>query len=390
MNIRIFYFVVLASVTGSSHFARAQENPQSPVVSKKEVQKGDPTTGDAVKAEKSEKELCGSLEVFEGDVQILDDTRTHLIELKRKAPLPCGCWISSNEGWVHVKHSAGPKLNLGAHSYVQLLGSRSKSEQVVIYQGQVYAEVGAGDGEFKLGSALGRVRVKQGKVVYLSGYTENSSSQLIVLEDSANFENRFEDSRMVAVKEGEMSELRFDLFRVIPQSPTPISVAALKPKLFDLRVDEKVQARAFGLATKRQERTLAEPLVEAPSQGVGGRKIASIPGEGSGSEVGNPAENSKSKKIQAQVMDLAKCQGKLKGKGQLDPAGSGEECSEPHVQKHLFEKMAPGIAEPEGLLFPGRGLSSGDFRPAPQLSAKELEEKQKLMKDIARIQRDER
>ena len=300
-----------------------------------------------------EKEICGSLEVFEGDVQILDETRTHLIELKRKAPLPCGCWISSNEGWVHLKHVAGPSLNLGAGSYVQLLGEKSKTEQVVVYQGQVYADVNGVESVFKLGSALGRVKTQRGKMVYLAGYADHSSSQLIVLEDSAIFENRFEDSRNVKVSEGEMSELRFDLSRVIPQNPTPIAVATLKPKLFDLRIDEKIQSKAFNLAMKRQERTLAEL----------------------GSE-GHPKAEKKPERKIASVVSKS---------GDGDDISPGEKS---RLHQLWVQKMVPGVRNAENFLFPGKIKENGDFRPAPQFNAIEKTEKKKLMQELLRVQGD--
>ncbi len=285
--------------------------------------------------EVAEKQWCGSLEVFEGDVQILDQTRTHFIELKRRAPLPCGSWISSNQGWARLKHNAGPYMNLGAGSYIQLLSERSKSEQVVIYRGQIYVEVNEGDGVFQLGSALGRVKIQRGKVIYISGYGEKASSQLIVLEDSATFENRFEDSKKLRVNEGEMSELAFDLFRIIPQDPLPVSVATLKPKFFDLRVEGKVQSVAFNAAHRKQEKIVAELNSDVHSK-VPKRSLASVKGKSADDESVSPAEKAR-------------------------------------LHQHWVEQMAPGVQGAEGFLF-------------PRFNVKERAEKKKLMEELLRVQ----
>ncbi len=298
-----------------------------------------------------EKNICGALEVFEGDVQILNPTKTHLIELRHKAPVPCGSWISSNEGWVHLKHSAGPTVNLGPGTYAQLLPSSHSKEQVILFQGQVYLDVNSGDGEFKVGSAMGRARIDRGKVIYLTGYSEKTSAQLVVLADVATFENRFEETKKVRVSEGEMSELSFDLLRVMPKEPTPISVAALKPKFFDLRVDEKVQAKAISLATHRKER------------------VALVHNDGANQESDDDVETPK--KGKAQNRSLASSESKS------PKSESAIMHDQALLEKKLEEKLAPGVSEPETLIYPGR---------KPKLTLKERAERKKLLEQIKQFQ----
>jgi hypothetical protein len=298
---------------------------------------------------RQEREICGSLELVEGDVQIFDEDRTRLIEIRRKAPLPCGCWIASNQGRIILSHSDGARLNLGSGSYLQLFSRKSNQEQVVIYRGQIYAEVAGNENDFKLGSSLGRVKIQHAKVIYLTGYAKNPSSQLIVLENSAFFENRFEDSKSVRVSEGEVSELKLSLSRVMPQDPTAVAVEALKSKLNQLMIDEKIQSKALNVAMRRGERTLAQAQKKAKEANSSRRELASVA----------------SKSNVYGVVSL------------------GDQIQ---LHKIWVQKMAPGVPGAEGYLFPGTGLADGNVPSVPRLSASEQFEKRKLMGELLKIQ----
>lgn len=292
---------------------------------------------------------CASVELAEGDVQILSQSKKELVELRRKAAVPCGSWISTNEGWVQLKHTSGPLLHLAPGTYIQILQDSSSSDQLVVFRGQVYADVSGTHQSFKLGSAAGRARVERGKVVFLTGYAEKAASQLIVLEDSALFENRFEPGKQVRVDGGEVSEVSFDLLRVIPTDPSPIAVATLKPIFFELHVDEKVQSKAFMTVAKRQARSLPEIQVAKESSKTPKRKLASIKLE-KGSK--NLPQNEKS----------------------------------PSLQRHFLEQMAPGVKDADELIYPGRKRLKPQLNVSPQLNQKESEEKKLILEELGRIQ----
>jgi hypothetical protein len=226
---------------------------------------------------------CGILEGFLGDVQILGSDKKELIDPKIRTPLPCGAWISINRGWAQIRHQNGPHVHLSGQTFAQLNDFRKegdfKGDHLILYRGQIYAVAGDGEDEFRILSSTGRARVKRGKVVILFSPVE-SNMQLIALENYATLENRFEVSRKIKVQAGESSELNFRLMRVTPTPPKAVSVAALRPRLAQLRVLEGDQFEAIRAVVRRQNRQFASNLSidedgfepEAP---VADRKLAS-------------------------------------------------------------------------------------------------------------------
>jgi hypothetical protein len=224
------------------------------------------------KAEEKEVEAvqapCGVLESFLGDVQILNSTRTRLVDATNRAAIPCGSWVSVNHGWAQIRHQNGPHIHVGGETFVQLPDFKNdpnfKGDHLVLYKGQVFAEAGDGEEEFRMVSSMGRVRVKRGKIIFL--FNRNTDeTQLISVESSATLENRFETSRKVRVQAGESTELNFKLLRVIPTLPSAISIASLRPKLADLRIAESDRYEALQWVLKRQGRKFAAPLVDENS-----------------------------------------------------------------------------------------------------------------------------
>jgi len=222
---------------------------------------------------------CGILENFMGDVQILDASRTHLIDATHRAAIACGSWVSVNEGWVQIRHQNGPHLHLGRQTYVQFSlrhdatspeSYPESQDQLTLYRGLIYVQAGGGEEEFRILSASGRARVKHGKIIFLFNSKENES-QLIALENSATLENRFESNRKVTLQAGETSELNFTLERIIPSLPKAISIASLKPKLADLRILESDQSDAIRTALRRQSRKFASSFLVNSAD----RKVAS-------------------------------------------------------------------------------------------------------------------
>lgn len=220
--------------------------------------------------------LCGVLDSFSGDVQVLDPSRERLISLSLKTALPCGSWVATNQGgWAQLRHETGPIVMMGPDTLVQLLQftpetsaaltekladptstQTSMNDHLTLYKGEVYAEVGGGMGEFRIVSPTGRVRLDHARVI-VAFTQEEDKTQLISIEDRASLENRFEPSRKISVRSGEITELDFKLMRVMPLLPQPVSSASLHPMLVELRVSEREQTIAEAAINKARNRRLA-------------------------------------------------------------------------------------------------------------------------------------
>ena len=212
---------------------------------------------------------CGMIADLLGDVQVLDQSRTQLLNLGPHDLIPCGSWISSHAGWVAIQHKLGAKVHLGQETYLQVregMGSaggvnESGAEHLSVLRGEVYVEVGGGNPELRIASASARVRVSSGKAIFLVGYLEDRT-QLMVLERSAQLENRFEPRKAIEVAAGETSELILQNDRVIPQIPSAVALSSLEPKFLTLRIPQAVQTAASQEVRTRQSRKMAAQLIE--------------------------------------------------------------------------------------------------------------------------------
>lgn len=224
---------------------------------------------------------CGILENFSGDVRIMDSERRPIADAKLRSSISCGAWISVNYGWAQIRHQVGPSVHLGARTFVQFPDPKL-GDQMLLYRGQAYVQVRAGQDEFKVVSATGRARMKRDQAIIIFNPEENET-QLIALENSATLENRFEPGHKVQVQAGESTELNLKLLRVIPTLPSAVSISSLRPKLAQLRVLERDQLEALRAAKHRRGRRFASVLVSDIDEGSSGtvasksgRKIAGV------------------------------------------------------------------------------------------------------------------
>jgi hypothetical protein len=152
-----------------------------------------------------------------------------------------------------------------------------------------YVEAGGGTPEFRLATAIGRARIKRGKIIFFYS-PESDTTQLVSLENSATLENRFENGRRVEVQAGESSELNFKQLRVIPLLPSSIDVTSLKVFLDQLQVPEYDNAQAIRVAIARhsrkfatlrkEDRTTRADESDGEERSVGGRELASVDSAG--------------------------------------------------------------------------------------------------------------
>ena len=210
--------------------------------------------------------LCGVLDSFAGDVEVLDSTRERLVSLSLRTPLACGNWIATNPGgWAQIKHESGAIVLLGPDTLVQILPLTADSSKLpdhfTLYKGELYLEVGGGQGELRIISPTGRVRTDRGRAI-MTYFQAEDKTQLVALENSARLANRFEAERSVLVQAGEMTELDFKLLRVMPLLPKPVSMPSLRSILAELRISEREQTLAEAAAKRASDRRIAGLPIE--------------------------------------------------------------------------------------------------------------------------------
>lgn len=197
---------------------------------------------------------CAVVEEFDGDVQLLDSTRTQVIDTKKGAAIPCGGWASVGQGWVRLNHRDGHAFRLGNDTFLEL------ADVATLYRGFTYAKPGEGVGELKVQTANAMVRMQRGSGIVLFSPTMRET-QLLVLDSAATLENRFEPSRFVVAKAGEATSMNFQMLRTVPSSPRAFSVAGMRPLLTQVHLGTDDVAQAIARVQTRAERKLASSLI---------------------------------------------------------------------------------------------------------------------------------
>jgi len=209
---------------------------------------------------------CGVVERVDGEVQILDKSRTQLSDAIRGSSVPCGGWVSIIRGWAQVKQRNGHLIHVGPSSFVQFQDAdQADADHLVLFKGEIYTVAQSGEGQLRVTTANSRVRVNRGRALVVFNH-EREETQLVAFQRGSTIENRFETSRLVAVGAGEMSIFNTQLQRVIPGNPQAVSLASLKPRLAELHVSEADQREANKVVMTRQERKFASRLVETDEE----------------------------------------------------------------------------------------------------------------------------
>lgn len=214
--------------------------------------------------------LCGTLERASGQVQLLDATRTQLIDPSPKMAIPCGTWasIGPGPGWVILRHRNGFRIYAGPGAFFQV--STDERDNLILYRGELYVQSQGAGPELSVLTANARASLGQGTMVVLFSQAEEES-QVIALEHTATIENRFQDSTKVKVRAGEASSLNLKLLRTVPTQPMAVSIAGLKGKLASFPVSAKDEHEAIRATHERQETKFPDPLPPP----TGGRSLAS-------------------------------------------------------------------------------------------------------------------
>ncbi len=213
---------------------------------------------------------CGVIEDFGGKTQVLDASRSNLLDTDVRTPLPCGAWVSTEEGWARIVHRDGYRITIGSNTFVELTGDETgTADHLVLYRGQVKVRAGAGASteELKVSTPHARMRMRRGQAIVLFSQGEQET-QVIAIENSATLENRFEAAKRVKIGEGEASSLNFKALRVMPSLPQAIASATVRQKLIDLRLDDRAKGEAMLAVRQRQSRKFASWLASDGENGV--------------------------------------------------------------------------------------------------------------------------
>lgn len=225
---------------------------------------------------------CAVIDDLSGELQLLDSTRTRVIDAAKGTGIPCGGWASVEKGWIKLSHRDGYRVHLGTGTFAQFpetnLGGKSPAEPLILLRGQAYVRVLDGSPEFKVLTANARARVVRGGaiVVYLGSEEE---TQLSSLAGESWLENRFSSTDTIKVRGGESTALNFKLQRTMPTPPRAVAMASLATKLRELRIGGRDEQYALQAAQERGERKFASDLSRAAQSKMpsGGRAPASTP-----------------------------------------------------------------------------------------------------------------
>jgi hypothetical protein len=221
-------------------------------------------------------EVCAVLEKYSGATQIVDDAHLSVIDLREKAAIPCGSWVSVESGWSEIRHQNGFLIHLRQGSYIQVSKLSASDDPIVLFRGEIFAQAGGGNGELRILTPNSRVRLSRGSVI-ASFAQDDQRTEMITVDGTATLENRFEESRRIQAKAGQVSSLDFKILRVIPALAKPISTASLQAKLRQLHVPPSERERAVALARKSREESFSPALPEVPVKAVATKRAGSYP-----------------------------------------------------------------------------------------------------------------
>jgi hypothetical protein len=206
-------------------------------------------------------EICAVLEKYSGATQIVDDAQLTIIDLHEKAAIPCGSWVSVESGWSEIRHANGFLIHLREGTYIQVT---QQEDPVVLYRGEIFAQANGGSGELRVLTPNGRIRLSRGSIVASFSQSEQRT-ELVAVDGSASLENRFEASRRMQAKAGQMTALDFKVLRVIPAVAKPVATTSLQAKLKELHVPLQERDRAVAMARKSRTEDFNPALPEVPA-----------------------------------------------------------------------------------------------------------------------------
>jgi hypothetical protein len=210
--------------------------------------------------------VCAVVDQVVGQVDVLSGDRTQFWIAKAHEPIACGSWLSVRQGFIQLAHFLGPRVHIAGGSFVRL--ADIQSDPIVVYRGELLVSINsAHKEEFSVISPSARARLRSGKAIFIFN-EKDKITQLIALTETATLENRFESSRKITVRAGELSQFNFMDSRIIPETPQALSIASLKEHLFTLRVSSNDEEHFLELVNQRRNRTVSIALTNRPENAL--------------------------------------------------------------------------------------------------------------------------
>ena len=240
--------------------------------------------------------VCGVLESFLGHVQIFDASRTQVIDVTPKQKLLCGSWISVEDGVAEIRHLKGFEVEVGAHSFAQILdptsGSNMEKDHFALLRGQMVLKSKT-KSTLQVSTANARVKVSQAQA-YLIYSTDYNETQLLGIEGQSEIQNRYLETRGIRVSQAQYSTLGFNPNRPTPTQPRVVAMKAVHERLNGIGVSKDLTKVMFGEAKALAQTQMPVTLKsEIPSRG-----LASVTGHPEFTPPAAPAQDHFSGKVE--------------------------------------------------------------------------------------------
>jgi hypothetical protein len=230
---------------------------------------------------------CAILQKFDGDIVLMDPSKTRLVDIKADAPIPCGGWVSVNKGWAQIIHRQGHLIRTGGATLIEIYDNEKEKhltgyDQIILFKGKILTRVRRGGDELTVLTPNARAYLPKG--VAMTMYSEDDNeSQLIALHENSFLENRFQP-RKIEVKPGEVTKLNLNVMRSVPETPMAINVASFKKMVDDIPLEEKEYKAVVKVVSRRTARRFATNLMENPGRKPASHSAGAAAGNGDGYE----------------------------------------------------------------------------------------------------------
>lgn len=316
---------------------------------------------------------CGVVEKVDGEAHYMNATRTQVVDLNPHIAIPCGSWISVQEGKVTFKHRQGFVVGIAAHSFAEVFDhekdavneAQTGADHLILYRGKLHIGAGDGSGELRVVTPNGRVRMTKGTALVIYNQREEET-QLIALEYVASLENRFEPNTLIKVDSGEATQLNLKALRVTPSAPAAMQVADVKGVLKEFLVTNSYASQVLERIALRKSRQYPIALEDRKEREERERSIASV---------------------------------KSKSEYSRHPVKKGfKPETDQRAEEQFMARLTGGVAGGDTLLFPDKAQAPQRRRPAavivedPAAHLKKIEqtreeqEKRRLIDELSKIE----
>jgi len=215
--------------------------------------------------------VCGVLESFIGHVQLFDASRTQVIDVTPKQKLICGSWVSVEDGIAEISHRSGFDVEVGAHSFIQILdpasGSRLEKDHFTLLRGQMILK-STQKKALQVSTANARVIANQAEAFLLYS-TDYNETQVLGISGQTEIQNRYLETRGIRVSQSQYSTLGFNPNRPTPTQPKVVAMKAIQARLKTMGVSKDLTSQMVGEAKALVQTQLPVSLKsEIPERGL--------------------------------------------------------------------------------------------------------------------------